>query len=121
MIRSAAANVVGRELLGVAGAVAGDRLSSAGGKSPLRKGEIAWLAVLADEVVLFKAKRGALRPKPTSEVIALAPRAAVHSARLEKGRLGAVLEVSLADGVVWEFDVPKVHRSGAEAVAAAIG
>jgi hypothetical protein len=94
MIRSAAASVVGRELLGGVGAVAGSRLASAGteGSSPLRKGDLAYLAVFADELVLFKARRGALRPKPTSEVIASAARAGVRSAGLAKGRLGGVLE-----------------------------
>jgi hypothetical protein len=71
--------------------------------------------------VLFNARRGALRPKPTGDVIAPAARAGVRSAGLAKGRLGGVLEVSFVDGVAWAFDVPKVHRKGAESIAAALG
>jgi hypothetical protein len=51
-------------------------------------------------------------------VIASAPRDAVRSAAIEKGRIAGVLELSFADGSSWAFDVPKVHLSGAQQIAA---
>jgi hypothetical protein len=62
-------------------------------------------------------RRGAFKPKPTDQIIAAAPRAAVRTARVEKGRLAGVLEVSFEDGSAWAFDVPKVHLSGAQQIA----
>ena len=126
MIRSVVAGVAGREILGVVGlaaeAAAGSAAASAGtaGASPLRTGQIAYLSVSADELVLFHAKRGAFRPKPTDEVVALAPRSSVESATLEKGRIAGVLEISFAGGSTWAFDIPKVHLGGAQRVAAAL-
>jgi hypothetical protein len=120
MVRSIVAATAGREVLGALGAISAERTASAGtdGASPLKKGEIAHLSVSLDELRLCKAKRGAFKPKPTDEVIAAAPRAAVRSAKVDKGRLAGVLEVSFEDGSTWAFDVPKVHLSGANQIAA---
>jgi hypothetical protein len=126
MIRSVVAGVAGREILGAvglaAGLAAGSAAGSAGtaGASPLRPGQIAYLSVSADELVLFHAKRGAFRPKPTDEVVASAPRSSVESATLEKGRIAGVLEISFAGGSTWAFDIPKVHLGGAQQIAAAL-
>ncbi len=109
-------------MLGALGAITAQRAASAGtdGASPLKKGEIADLSVSRDELRLCKAKRGAFKPKPTDEVIASAPRAAVRGAAVEKGRIAGVLEVSFEDGSTWSFDVPKVHLKGAQEIAAAL-
>jgi hypothetical protein len=121
MIRSVVAGVAGREILGAVGEAAAS-VASAGtaGASPLRTGQIAYLSVSADELVLFHAKRGAFRPRPTDEVVASAPRSTVESATLEKGRIAGVLEISFAGGSNWAFDIPKVHLGGAQQVAAAL-
>lgn len=120
MVRSIVAATAGREVLGALGAITAERTASAGteGASPLGKGDIAYLSVSRDELTLCKAKRGAFKPKPTEEVIAAAPRAAVQSARVDKGRIAGVLEVSFGDGSTWAFDVPKVHLKGAHEIAA---
>jgi hypothetical protein len=123
MVRSIVAGTVGREVLGAVGAVSAQRASEArdAGSSPIRAGQIAYLGLNVEELTLFRAKRGAFRPKATDEVIAVAPRTSVSGAGLERGRLAGVLEVTFADGSTWAFDVPKVHLSGAEAIAAALG
>ena len=120
MVRSVVAAVAGREVLGGLGAITAERAASAGteGASPLKKGEIAHLSVSREQLVLCKAKRGAFKPKPTEEVIASAPRAAVRTAKVDKGKIAGVLEVSFEDGSTWAFDVPKVHLKGAEQIAA---
>jgi hypothetical protein len=123
MVRSIVAATAGREVLGALGAISAERAASAGseGASPLRKGDIAHLSVSADEITLCKAKRGAFKPKPTEDVIAAAPRTAVSSAQLEKGRIAGVLEVAFEDGSNWAFDVPKVHLKGAQQIADELG
>lgn len=122
MIRSIVAATAGREVLGALGAVTAERTASAAteGASPLKKGDIAHLSVSRDEITLCKAKRGAFKPKPTDEVIAAAPRAAVLTAKVEKGRIAGVLEVSFEDGSTWAFDVPKVHLKGAQEIASVL-
>jgi hypothetical protein len=119
MVRSIVAATAGREVLGALGALTAERTASAGteGASPLKKGEIAHLSVTHEELRLCRAKRGAFKPKPTDEVIASAPRAAVRTAKVDKGRIAGVLEVSFEDGSTWAFDVPKVHLKGAQEIA----
>jgi len=120
MIRSIVAATAGREVLGALGSMTAESAASAGtaGASPLRKGDIAYLSASADEVVLYRAKRGAFKPKPTDEVIASAPRGAVRGAKIEKGRIAGVLELTFEDGSNWAFDVPKVHLKGAREIEA---
>jgi hypothetical protein len=119
MVRSIVAATAGREVLGALGALSAERAAAAGtdGASPLEKGDIAHLSVSRDQPVLCKAKRGAFKPKPTDEVIASAPRAAVRTAKVDKGRIAGVLELSFEDGSSWAFDVPKVHLKGAHQIA----
>jgi hypothetical protein len=123
MVRSIVAATVGREVLGAVGSASAQHAveSKNAGSSPIRAGQIAYLALSGEELTLFRAKRGAFRPKATDEVIAVAPRESVSAAGLERGRLAGVLEVTFADESTWAFDVPKVHLSGAEAIAAALG
>jgi hypothetical protein len=123
MVRSIVAGTVGREVLGAVGAVSAQRAAESrdAGSSPIRAGQIAYLGLSSEELTLFRAKRGAFRPKATDEVIATAPRKSVTAAGLERGRLAGVLEVTFADGSTWAFDVPKIHLSGADAIAGALG
>jgi hypothetical protein len=74
------------------------------------------LAVAGDHVVLSKAKNG-LKPKPTDEVLLSVPRAAVQRAGLERKTLMGVLTIEFDDGSAWEFDVPRAHMKGADALA----
>jgi hypothetical protein len=122
MIRSIVAGVAGREALGAVGGAAASLAASSGleDSSPLAKGRIAYLAVSEGKITMFHAKRGAFRPKSTTEAIASAPCADVRSATVEKGRLAGVLEIGFSDGQSWAFDVPKVHLAGARAIVAAL-
>ena len=90
------------------------------GSSPLAKGDIAYLGVTADAVILFRAKRGLLKPKATDEVIATAPRAEAASARVDEGRLTSVLTIAFTDATTWTFDIPKIHLKGAREIATAL-
>jgi len=123
MVKSIVAATVGRELAGAVGGASAQRSMEAqhAGSSPMRAGQIAYLALGEGELTLFRAKRGAFRPRRTGEQIATAPRASVRGAAIERGRIAAVLEVTFEDDSKWSFDVPKVHISGAESLVAALG
>jgi hypothetical protein len=123
MMKSIVAGTVGREVAGLVGGASAQRAAEAKheGSSPMRAGQIAYLALGEDELTLCRAKRGAFRPKRTDETMATAPRASVSSAALERGRIGSTLEIAFEDGNTWSFDVPKVHASGAAAIAQALG
>jgi hypothetical protein len=122
MIRSIIAATAGREVLGAVGATAAASAASAGTaeSSPLKKGQIAYLSVSTERITMFRAKRGAFRPKSTTQTIASAPRAEIRSATVQKGRIAGVLEIAFNDAEAWTFDVPKVHLAGAQAIAAAL-
>jgi hypothetical protein len=112
------AGTIGREIVGGLGALAvshrADRSSES--PSPLTTGQLGYLVVFADEIVLYRAKRGAFKPKPTEEVYATAPRGSVSGADVERKKLSGVLSVRFADGNDWTFDIPKIYLSTAEAI-----
>ena len=120
-IRSFVSKAAGRELLGTVGGVVADMGTKPPEKSPVKAGDIAYMAVFADEVVVFKGKRGAFKPKPTEEVIATVPRSAVASARLDRKSMKGVLTLTFQDGEPWEFDMPRAYLKSADAVAKALG
>jgi hypothetical protein len=123
MIRSVVAGVAGREVLGAVGQIGASQAASYGleDASPLKPGQIAYLSVSADAITMFRARRGAFRPKPTTQALASASRSDVRSVTVQKKRMAGVLEIAFNDGQSWAFDVPKVHLAGAHAVAAALG
>ncbi len=121
-IMSIVAGTIGREIGGgltAATAARGVEQNSAGA-SPLTKGQLGYLVAFDDQVVLYRAKRGAFKPKPTEEVYATAPRGSVTGAELERKKVSGVLVVHFADGSEWAFDVPKIYLSTAEGIAVSL-
>jgi hypothetical protein len=108
---------------GPLGVVAASAAAEGGvdGASPLQEGQLAYLAVMPDSVVLFAAKKGAFNPKPTDSVIATVPRSATQTARVQKRKLAGIIEITFADGSAWSFDVLRVHLKNAGRVAAVLG
>ena len=132
-IRSLIAGVTGGEVLGVAGGIAGAAMGAAGsaaagaaaerglgGASPLQKGEVGYLAVMTDSVLLFAVKSGGFKLKRTDSIIASVPRSATRAARVQKKRLAGILQVTFADGSAWSFDVPRANLKSAQEVVAAL-
>ena len=58
--------------------------------------------------------------KVTDEVLASAPRSAVTTIALEKGRLLSHLRIGFADDALWEFDIPKAAYKGAARLVTAL-
>jgi hypothetical protein len=88
--------------------------------TPIERGQIAYVAVFDDDVAVLRVRRGALKPKPTGEVMASARRTDVSAAGMTTGRLAGMLEVTFTDGRSWAFDIPRVHLPGAERVVDAL-
>jgi hypothetical protein len=118
-IRSVIVGTIGREVAGAVGSVTASPGSPGkdAGSSPLAAGAIGYLAVFDDQLVLYRGKRGAFKPKPTEEVVAVAPRAAITGAILDRKKIAGVLTVTFADTDAWTFDIPKIHLGGAETIA----
>lgn len=107
---------------GIAGGLAGaavDKMKSA--PSPLKRGELAYLAVFPDSVTIFKAKRGALKPKATDDVLASVPRAQLRASSYHKGKMVGVYALEFTDGSSWKFDVGRAFAKGGTQVAEALG
>jgi hypothetical protein len=121
-ITSIIAGTIGREVAGglAATTASHDVDAQNAGASPLTAGQLGYLVAQDDQVVLYRAKRGAFKPKPTEEVVATAPRDSMTGAELDRKKLSGVLTLRFADGGEWTFDVPKVHLSGAEGIVRAL-
>jgi hypothetical protein len=118
-IASIVAGTVAREVAGaVTGVAAAPGVAHTGDSPPpLASGQLGYLAAFADQIVVYRAKRGAFKPKPTEEIYATAPRSSVSGADLERKKLSGVLTVRFTDGNDWTFDIPKIYLGTAESIA----
>ena len=108
---------------GVVGAALANR-NKGGGEGGLPAfGRAAYIAVSADEVALVKTDSGlmSMKPKVTSEALTRIPRGEISSVELDNGALKSALKFSLANGEMWEFEIPKAYNKGAKGVVDALG
>lgn len=118
MAKVAASGVVGGVIGGMAAQAAATGKKYDGAPD---FGTTGYVAVSAEEVAIVQAKKGLMKPKVGSEVIARAPRSEIASAELDPGALKSALKIEFADGGWWEFEVPKIYRKSAEQVVRALG
>ena len=107
-------------MVGAAAQAAADKRSASGARS-LEQGALAYLAVLPESVVVFQAKRGALKPKALDDIVVEVPRTEVQAARYKKGMAVGVFELEFADGSTWAYDVCRAFAKSAGKVAAELG
>jgi hypothetical protein len=109
---------------GVLASAAAERLGRSQGEGPLGAGQLGYLSVSPDQVILYGAKRKTLMGgfKATDDVLVALARADVATASFEKGKLLGRLQVTFTDNSGWVFEVPKVgNKTVDEAVAALAG
>jgi hypothetical protein len=107
---------IGRAVGGIAGAALATRHAKA--NTPLQD-QFGFVAVLADRVVLFKAK-GAFMSKPTAIVLGERARTGA-TAHFKNNKSWGVLELFFEDGSLWEFDVPRAGLRDAGEVSDTLG
>lgn len=100
---------------GVVGAVAATMVASRSSRaSDLPAfGRVGYLGASDTEVALIKTKSGALKMKVTDEGLARVGREELAAIELTDGKLVSQLRLQFTNGVVWEFDVPKVGKKNA--------
>jgi hypothetical protein len=104
-----------------AGGLVGAAIAGRGGQGAPDFGAVGFVYVTADAVALYRAKRGAFKPKVTNEVVASFPRSEVASSELDRGMLKAALTIAFTNGDSWEFEIPKANRNTATQVVNALG
>ena len=123
MTKKVTASVAGGQIAGVAGNLAAGLATGpayAGAPDVPEFGRVAYVAVSADEIAIVKTKSGMLKMKVSDEVLARVPRSEIASAELDEGRLLSHLKIVFANGVTWEFDIPKANKKSAQALVQAL-
>jgi hypothetical protein len=113
---------------GVVGGVAGT-LAAHAATGPLYQGapdvpdfgRVGYVAVTDGEVALVKTDTGLMKMKISETVLVRAPRSEIAAAKLDKGLMLSHMQIEFRNGVVWDFDVPKVGKKGAEKVVRTLG
>ena len=105
---------------GQVGGMAGDLAASAiagktksGAPDMPSFGRAGYLAASETEVALTKTSQLGWKPHPIGDALVRVPRSEVESVALEQGKLLSQLRLSFANGVAWEFEVPRAHRKTA--------
>lgn len=84
-------------------------------------GRSGYLAASETDLALTKTSQLGWKPHPIGDALVRIPRSQVDSAALEQGKLLSQLKLSFADGVTWEFEIPRAHRKTAQQLVTALG
>jgi hypothetical protein len=84
-------------------------------------GRMGYLAASETELAITKTSQMGFMPRPIGDALVRVPRTEVRSATLERGRLLSQLTLSFANGVIWEFEIPRAHRNSAQRLVTALG
>jgi hypothetical protein len=114
----------GGQVAGMAGDLAASAVSgktSKGAPDMPSFGRMGYLAASETDLALTKTSQLGFKPHPIGDALVLVPRSEVESAALEKGKLLSQLTLSFANGVTWEFEIPRAHRNSAQQLVTALG
>jgi hypothetical protein len=124
MTKKMTASVAGGEIAGVAGNLAAGLATGgayAGAPEVPNFGRVGYVGVNADELALVKTKSGAFKMKVTDEILASAPRSDIASSELDQGKMLSHLKIEFTNGVMWEFDIPKMAKKTAQELVTELG
>jgi hypothetical protein len=124
MTKKMTASVAGGEVAGMAGNLAAGLATGpayAGAPDVPNFGRVAYVAASDRELALVKTKTGAFSMKLTDQVLARVPRSDIASSELAQGALLSKLKIVFANGVTWEFDIPKQAKKTAQGLVTALG
>ncbi len=114
MTAAAAGSVAG----GAIGNFAARRMTgdaNAGAPDVPNFGRVGYLAVTDGEIALVKTTTGAFKMKIGDEVLARVPRSEIAAVDWDGGLMLSHLKIAFANGVLWEFDIPRQAKKTAEA------
>ena len=114
----------GGQVAGMVGDVAAGAMAGKAGKATPDMpsfGRMGYLAASETDLALTKTSQMGWKPHPIGDALVRVPRSEVESAALEQGKLLSQLKLSFADGVTWEFEVPRAHRKTAQQFVTALG
>jgi hypothetical protein len=114
----------GGQVAGMVGDLAAGAMAGKSGKATPDMpnfGRMGYLAASDTELALTKTSQLGWKPHPIGDALVRVPRSDVESAALEQGKLLSQLKLSFADGVIWEFEVPRAHRKTAQQLVTALG
>jgi hypothetical protein len=124
MTKKVTASVAGGEIAGVAGNLAANLTTGgayAGAPDVPNFGRVAYVGASADAIAIVKTKSGAFKMKVTDEVLASVPRSEITSSELDQGAMLSKLKIAFANGVTWEFDIPKMAKKTAKELVTELG
>jgi hypothetical protein len=84
-------------------------------------GRSGYLAASDTELILTKTSQLGWKPHPKGDALVRVPRSDVESVELDRGKVLSHLKLTFADGLVWEFEIPRANRKGAEEFTTALG
>jgi hypothetical protein len=84
-------------------------------------GRVGYLAASDSELILTKTSQLGWKPHPKGDALVRVPRGDVQSVALDKGKVLSRLKLTFADGLEWEFEIPRANRKGAEEFTNALG
>ena len=84
-------------------------------------GRSGYLAASETELIVTRTSQLGWKPHPKGDALVRVPRGDVQSVELNRGKVLSQLKLTFADGLVWEFEIPRANRKGAEQFTDALG
>jgi hypothetical protein len=84
-------------------------------------GRSGYLAASDTELILTKTSQLGWKPHTKGDALVRVPRSEVQSVELDRGKVLSHLKLTFADGLEWEFEIPRANRKGAIDFTTALG
>ena len=84
-------------------------------------GRAGYLAASETELILTKTSQLGWKPHPKGDALVRVPRSDVQSVALDQGKVLSQLKLTFADGVAWEFEIPRANRKTAAQFVTTLG
>jgi hypothetical protein len=84
-------------------------------------GRVGYLAASDSELIVTRTSQLGWKPHPKGDALVRVPRGDVQSVELDRGKVLSRLKLTFADGLEWEFEIPRANRKGAEQFTNALG
>jgi hypothetical protein len=114
----------GAQVGGLVGSLAASAMTSRHSKATPEMpsfGRSGYLAASERELILTKTSQLGWMPRPKGDALVRVSRDDLQSVELDRGKVLSRLKLTFTDGPVWEFEIPRATRKGAEKFTHALG